>query len=549
MSMDKPSSAVLLRGGTQRPTPEAPRRSSLQSNVEQFKLLQAMGARPVAQKHVSLTTRASALSHDSLAHARRLLVPLPTPSGTPFAHPPLVRPASTSAAASLLHHHTNNFPSTSLLLDRNSTICNAVIVLWNNKRKLQALRQWRDVTTAENVRLRDDFVQRVRTATKDLLLAKAKAMHDECAMVFTPAQVDTLVTWALQIQTKSFVGVKPSMVEDLVQHMALRTYADKTCLFMEGDVGQFYYILFTGAVGIYRTLRAYHYATYSKAQKIAFLPCVDIFAEWLQAKIAAFSDLLERHELSFGYRVLSVDRPIESVYFVVSGDIQVTQRWLEPVPDQPVYPQFKPSATKSIDIQVERVIRRGVLGLPLLLSDGVKAKVDATVVTASAEVYVLKAAHLTAFRSLLPTSGTWQLQQEQRHAAFKRAVAALNLTEPSELDSFAMPTVNHPSGLGVQALPVLPIMVSTCAKKFLVEDWDLLVDRSDKPVPTVFIPSAPLQPKPVNASESRKIACQTFTDMASNTKVFQWNPQGGFQGSSRAIDTDGRPDFDMSIVI
>ncbi|RHY93136.1 hypothetical protein DYB35_001958 [Aphanomyces astaci] len=251
MSMDKPSSAVLLRGGTQRPTPEAPRRSSLQSNVEQFKLLQAMGARPVAQKHVSLTTRASALSHDSLAHARRLLVPLPTPSGTPFAHPPLVRPASTSAAASLLHHHTNNFPSTSLLLDRNSTICNAVIVLWNNKRKLQALRQWRDVTTAENVRLRDDFVQRVRTATKDLLLAKAKAMHDECAMVFTPAQVDTLVTWALQIQTKSFVGVKPSMVEDLVQHMALRTYADKTCLFMEGDVGQFYYILFTGAVGIY----------------------------------------------------------------------------------------------------------------------------------------------------------------------------------------------------------------------------------------------------------------------------------------------------------
>ncbi|RHY25826.1 hypothetical protein DYB32_008070, partial [Aphanomyces invadans] len=380
-------------------------------------------------------------------------------------------------------------------LDRNSTICNAVIVLWNNKCKLQALRQWREFTIAENDRLRDMFVRRVRTATKEILVGKAIATSSRTttddagghATALTASDVDMLVTWAVEIQTKSFAGVHRSVVEDVVQNMALRTYPDKACLFMEGDVGQFYYILFSGTVGIYvgmppeskalaatshgqamkcirtdpaflgrvhsvrlvlptgdddcrtigrdvldgrtahclgphrlrrhhitfraqvyqRTLRAYHYATYSKAQKIAFLPSVDIFADWLQVKIAAVSDLLERHELSFGFRVFTFDRPMEAVYFVVSGDFQVTQRWHEPVLEHPpALPEFKATPKRSIDIQVERVTRRGVLGLPLLLSDGVKAKVDVTVVTATADVYILKQANLAAFRALLPTSGT-----------------------------------------------------------------------------------------------------------------------------------------------
>ncbi|KAF0718250.1 Aste57867_1819 [Aphanomyces stellatus] len=546
------------------------RKTSLQSNIDQFKLFQALRLRPETQKHVSLSARASNLaSGDGPAAA----------------------------------------------LDRNSTICRAVLVLWSQRETLHAVRKWRDVTQHENRRLRDAYVRNLRSSTRELLELRAKI-----PFALAPAQLETLVQWATQIQIKTFEGVPHRVVEDTVQHMRFRTYKDNECLFMEGDVGHFYYILFTGSIGIYvgmsadskaavaasrvqalKTIRvdptflghfiyaipegdgfgevamfmaearrtasavavgvcdlieipkdvsvlpdhSFETGSVSKAQKMAFLPSVDLFADWIQAKIAAVSDLVEQHQLSFGHRLLTADRAINNVIFVVSGDVIVTQQWLEDVPDQPPHaPGYKHTPKKAMDIQVERVTRRGILGLPLLLSDDAKASHDATVATASATVLVIKPDQLTALRALMPANGPtqlakkWYVQQQQRDERFRQAVAALRHAHdppPDALPPPVAPPTNQDSDRA--ALPVLPIMVSLSGRKFLCQDWDMLVDRAD--VKVKYSPATVPRQLAEDSTEQRKIAAQYFTELDAKPCVYHWDPQGGgFTGQRRASDTD-----------
>ncbi|CAK4132147.1 unnamed protein product [Aphanomyces euteiches] len=558
-------------------------RKSLQSNVEQFKHLQALSKKPISPPQpTTLRVRATNLaSQDEV--------------------------------------------------DRNAAICRAVLVLWNNIQKMRCLRRWRDVTNDENQRIHDTAVRTVQQSTRELLAAKARG--DIAA--YSSEQVALLVEWA--VQTKSFDGIDRVVLEDVVQHMHLRQLKDKECLFFEGDVGLFYYFLFTGSIAIYvdmpaaakatlassrheavwnarkdptylgtfmyhipegdgfgevamfndearrtasavaagpcelieipkpvyvRTLLPHHFAVYNKAQKMAFLPSVDVFADWIQAKIAGLSDLMERHDLAFGHRLVVADRPIQALFVVISGEVRVTQPWLTPVAEhkQAIHTQLKQPPKKYIDVEVERVGRRGYVGLPLLLFSDAKSisKVDAVVSTNVAEVYILKRDNLAAYRALMPANGTaqvmrrWNDQQRQRTERYLRAVSVLqrvSSAQPSgpSINSWSIMSSSwvEPQPATVDEdeekdkLPLLPIMVSSSGKKFLFPDWDLLVDRSNKPV--VASMAAPPPFVHIDPSEQGKIAAQSFTAMSEMPHMFQWDPPHGFSVQPKTMSFLGTP--------
>ncbi|OQS05172.1 Major Facilitator Superfamily (MFS) [Thraustotheca clavata] len=542
------------------------KRLSLQENEDQFTFLQALRHCPPSRHYLSLHLRAMSRLSESREH---------TPS-----------------QEGLDEIDLKTF-------DRNSMICKAVLILWNNSQRMRSWRKWVEIVAIENKRIHLQYVHQVRKSTLSLLKRGPPYTNDE---------VITLEEWALKIQTKIFQNIAPNLIRDVILHMKLSHYRAHDCLFVQGDIGNGYYILFSGTISIYvdmpqdsitklyygraatleeiqlnpallgeyrydifegdgfgevamfssdgrrtasalastkcevieipkevycRTLKKSQYEALNKAQMLAFLPTVDIFTDWVHSKLLLLINLLERRELPFGYELHVADKPMAVVYFILSGEVQLTQMWQS---EATSLNPLKPKAHTTLPITVDTITRRGIIGIQSLVEPGVKSKYSALAVTESIDCYALGQHHLDAFRALLQNANlvhlrnTWHTLEQARQSRYDQAVKALKLT-PQPTSPIPIQPQTKLRYHRDRVLPFIPQMTSMAGKKFVFTDFDLLTRQDQDQIclaptslPKMTIPIKPQIPK----DEQDRVVAQHFAAL----KAQSWDPHQGFLPST-----------------
>ncbi|OQR81268.1 hypothetical protein ACHHYP_16629 [Achlya hypogyna] len=277
-----------------------------------------------------------------------------------------------------------------------------------------------------------------------------------------------------------------------------------------------------------RTLRRAQYEAYSTAQKLAFLPTVNIFSDWLHAKLVLLLDLLDRREVPFGQYLLNEDKPFSGVYFVLTGHVHIMQK-LCVAPQTPSH-VLKSPIKKAIPITVDTISRRGIIGIQALVEHTKTSKYSAVVATDKVECLVLTPDHFETFRGLLQATNhthlkhMWQELETARATKLGAAAAAFNTTDGPPLPHPPQP----PPKLRYQRErgdDVLPVMTSMAGKKFVFHDFDLLVEPVPVPLAPSSLPKMTLLARsPIPAAEQAKVVAQHFATL----KPRLWDPARGF---------------------
>ncbi|EQC27150.1 hypothetical protein SDRG_15053 [Saprolegnia diclina VS20] len=261
-----------------------------------------------------------------------------------------------------------------------------------------------------------------------------------------------------------------------------------------------------------RTLRKAQLTAYRTAQAMAFLPTVDIFADWVHAKLATLFGLLDRRQVSFGQHLLTQDKPITGVYFILSGQVHLVQSWTTPASD------VKPSTT--LPITVDTVGRRGIVGIQSLVEPLRKrSKYAALAASDSVECFAVPLGHLDTFRGLLQSSNlahlrdTWHALEAARAARFEHAISVLQ-TNTTALPPKPTPVAPETPGWTPKLRferdkgpATLPQMTSLAGKKFVFHDFDLLATKEPTYLASSSLPKMTHVAKPpLRKDECAKVA-------------------------------------------
>ncbi|GLD92647.1 hypothetical protein PINS_up001226 [Pythium insidiosum] len=73
---------------------------------------------------------------------------------------------------------------------------------------------------------------------------------------FTRADLDLLLVWAKQTQSKTFRNVDDASIREVMRHLRFRQYQDGEALFYEGEAGNTFYIVFQGTVAVFVGMHA-----------------------------------------------------------------------------------------------------------------------------------------------------------------------------------------------------------------------------------------------------------------------------------------------------
>jgi len=228
-------------------------RNSFVQNAEQFSYFQALQNSTPNSAALTLTDRAAVIiqelennRHVEEADAQQKK-PVKLMRMSTFS----TSDDTSSRAQELLPRQKDSIKKVPLnaMRDRNSLIFKAVVVLWNNMRKVQCIRKWKEMNDLENKRIEEAHHSEVKGKVKDIL-SNAKRNYTDHNN-YKENEIEILMEWAIKIQKKTFLGVQLESVLDIVENMRMRVYKDKECLFYEGDVGNYYYILFSGTIAIY----------------------------------------------------------------------------------------------------------------------------------------------------------------------------------------------------------------------------------------------------------------------------------------------------------
>ncbi|KDO31128.1 hypothetical protein SPRG_04267 [Saprolegnia parasitica CBS 223.65] len=476
---------------------------SLEEREDQHLFFQALRRRPVSRHHDALHARGVAHIGDDR--------PIPTPPAVDV-----------------------------LSMNRNAMICKAVVLLWRYHVRMGAWRKWTLVAAAETKRLRELHLRQLRDAAMTLL-RQSSLTYDVDAMA-------TLLEWVKELHGKIFRDLSRDQLQDIVSHMNLRPVLAHDCLFLEGDIGHGYYLLLSGAVSIYvgmpatttlrlaqsrfealeairqaptllgtykydvlegdgfgevydRTLRKAQLAAYRNAQAMAFLPTVDMFADWVHAKLVTLYGLLDRRQVAFGQHLLTQDKPIPAIYFILSGHVHLVQTWITRGSD------IKPATT--LPITVDTVGCRGILGMQTLVEPlRRRSKYTAIAASDAVECFAVPLVHLDAFRALLPSShmahlrDSWHALDAARAARFEHAIAVLQTKTattpiqhlPAKPESIRLtPKLRFEREKGPMTLPT---MTSLAGKKFVFHDFDLLSHKEPTYLASSSLPKMTRVAKP-----------------------------------------------------
>lgn len=157
--------------------------------------------------------------------------------------------------------------------DRGMLFMQATLALWEHRRKAAGLRRWKEILQAstdslqltktmdinEEARKILLMMESSRTAMENAALSvtspRAGNKHDDAtlsAAKFSRGDLDLLVIWARQMQTKTFpLGVDDTSIRETMKYVRFRQYQDGEALFFEGEIGEIFYFLFHGTVAVF----------------------------------------------------------------------------------------------------------------------------------------------------------------------------------------------------------------------------------------------------------------------------------------------------------
>ncbi|KAJ0395055.1 hypothetical protein ATCC90586_008713 [Pythium insidiosum] len=172
--------------------------------------------------------------------------------------------------------------------DRETLVLTAAASLWLHHRAAAGFRQWREVVQqasdpsrlADGVNLPDE-ARRILLAAETARQAASQAQQEAKAaetprssLVLSPrslrvtptdvassarfsrAELDVLLAWAKQTQSKTFRNVDDASIREVIRHLRFRQYRDGEALFYEGEAGNTFYVVFQGTVAVFVGMHA-----------------------------------------------------------------------------------------------------------------------------------------------------------------------------------------------------------------------------------------------------------------------------------------------------